>query len=102
MDDVVEIVSKCRDCHFFQKQTTKHDNPLRPIDLSWSFTIWGIDIVGALPRAPGEFRFLFIAVDTLTKWIEATQVVNITQEVAVKFLEYNLQIRHTQVGPDRQ
>jgi transposase InsO family protein len=65
----------------------KHVNPLRPIDLSWTFTIWGIDIVGVLPRAPGGFRFLFVAIDTFTKWIEVMPVVNITQEVAVKFLQ---------------
>jgi transposase InsO family protein len=43
--------------------------------------------VGILPRAPGGFRFLFVRVDMFTKWIEATPVVNITQEAAVKFLE---------------
>jgi hypothetical protein len=26
--------TKCKDCQFFQKQTTKHANPLHPIDLS--------------------------------------------------------------------
>jgi hypothetical protein len=39
-DDVMKIVTKCKDCQFFQKQTTKHVNPLRPIDLSWPFAIW--------------------------------------------------------------
>jgi transposase InsO family protein len=43
--------------------------------------------MGILPRAPGGFRFLFIAIDTFTKWMEAMLVVNITQEVAVKFLQ---------------
>jgi transposase InsO family protein len=33
-DDVMEVITKCKDCQFFQKQTTKHSNPLRPIDLS--------------------------------------------------------------------
>jgi hypothetical protein len=46
----------------------------------------GIDIVGILPGAPGGFRFLFVGVDTFTKRMKATPVVNITQEVAVKFL----------------
>jgi hypothetical protein len=41
--------------------------------------------VGILPRAPGGFRFLFVAIDTFTKWMEAMPVVNITQEAAVKF-----------------
>jgi hypothetical protein len=36
-DDAMKIVTKCKECQFFQKQTTKHVNPLRPIDLSWPF-----------------------------------------------------------------
>jgi hypothetical protein len=75
---MMEIITKCRDCLFFQKQTTKHENLLWPIDLSWHFTIWGINIVGVLPRAPGGFRFLFVAIDTFTKWMEVMPVVNIT------------------------
>jgi hypothetical protein len=83
----MEIITKCKECQFFQKQTTKHVNPLRPIDLSWPFTVWGIDIVGVLPRVLGGFRFLFVGIDTFTKWMEATPVVNITQKAAVKFLQ---------------
>jgi transposase InsO family protein len=62
-------------------------NPLKLIDLSWLFAVWGIDIVGVLPRAQGGFRFLFVSIDTFTQWMEATPVVNITQEAAVKFLQ---------------
>jgi transposase InsO family protein len=83
----MEIITKCKECQFFQKQTTKHVNPLRPIDLSWPFAVWGIDIVGILLRASGGFRFLFVGINTFTKWMEATPVVNITQEAAVKFLQ---------------
>ena len=81
----MEIITKCKDCQFFQKQTTKQADPLWPIDLSWPFVVWGVDIVVILPRAPGGFRFLFVGIDTFTKWMEATPVVNITQEAAVKF-----------------
>jgi hypothetical protein len=66
-DDAMEVVKKCRDCKFYQKQTMKNANPLRPIDVSWPFAIWGIDIIGVLPRAPGGFRYLFIRVNTFTK-----------------------------------
>jgi transposase InsO family protein len=43
--------------------------------------------MGVLPRAPGGFRFFFVAVDIFTKWMEAMLVVNITQDVVVKFLQ---------------
>jgi hypothetical protein len=85
-NDVMEVVKKYRDWQFYQKQTTKHANPLRPIDVSWTFTVWEIDIVGILPRAPGGFRYLFVGVDTFTKWMEVVAAVNITQDAAVKFL----------------
>jgi hypothetical protein len=55
--------------------------------ISRPFTIWGIDIMGALARAPGGFRFLFITIDMFTNWMEAMPVVNITQVAAVKFLQ---------------
>jgi hypothetical protein len=77
---MMQIIIKFRDSFFFKKQTMKHANPLHPIDLSWSFTIWGIDIVGALPKSPGGFRFLFVAINTFTKWIEAMLVVNVPQK----------------------
>jgi transposase InsO family protein len=50
------------------------------------FAIWEIDIEGILPMAQGGFRFLFVSIDTFTKWMEAMPVTNITQEAAVKFL----------------
>jgi hypothetical protein len=33
-DDAMKVIKKCKDYQFFQKQTTKHANPLRPIDFS--------------------------------------------------------------------
>jgi hypothetical protein len=66
-DDAMEVITKCKNCQFFQKQTMKHANPLRPIDLSWPFAIWGINIVDIVPKAPRGFRFLFVTIDTFTK-----------------------------------
>jgi transposase InsO family protein len=43
--------------------------------------------VGILPRAPGGFKFIFVAIDTFTKWMEAMPVANIMQETMVKFLQ---------------
>jgi hypothetical protein len=46
----------------------------------------GVDILGPFPWAIGGYRFLFVTIDKITKWPEATPVVNITQGVAVAFL----------------
>jgi hypothetical protein len=37
----------------------------------------GVDILGPFPRAVGGYRYLFVAIDKFTKWLEATPVVNI-------------------------
>jgi hypothetical protein len=86
-DDTMDVIKKCRDCQFFQKQIMKHVNPLQPIDISWPFAVWVIDTMDILTRAPGGFRYLFVRIDTFTKWMEVVPAINITQEVAVKFLQ---------------
>jgi hypothetical protein len=84
-DDAMEVVKKWRHCQFFHKQMMKHANPLHPIDISWPFAVWGINIVAILPSAPGGFRYLFVRIDTFIKWMEVMPAVNITQEAVIKF-----------------
>ncbi|GFY84700.1 hypothetical protein Acr_03g0014740 [Actinidia rufa] len=40
----------------------------------------GIDILGPLPRAPLQRKFLIVAIDYFTKWIEAQPLAKITEE----------------------
>jgi hypothetical protein len=47
----------------------------------------GVDILGPFPRAVSGYRFLFVAIDKFTKWLEATPVVSITQGAVVAFLK---------------
>jgi hypothetical protein len=54
---------------------------------SWSFIVWGVDILGPFPRAVGGYHFLFVAIDKFIKWPEATPMVNITQGAAIAFLK---------------
>ncbi|GJX07154.1 putative reverse transcriptase domain-containing protein [Tanacetum coccineum] len=44
----------------------------------WPFSQWGIDIVGPLPIAPGGARFLVVAIDYFTKWVEAKSLISAT------------------------
>ena len=55
------------------------------IPMSWPFATWGIDIWGPFPRAWGGYRFLIVAIDTFTKWVEAKPVGRITKENTAKF-----------------
>ncbi|GJZ59213.1 reverse transcriptase domain-containing protein [Tanacetum coccineum] len=51
---------------------------LTPITSPWPFYKWGIDIAGPFPEGPGKLKFLIVAVDYFTKWIEAKPMATIT------------------------
>ena len=55
---------------------------------SWSFAVWGVDILGPSRRAVGGYRFLYVAINKFTKWPEVTPVVNITKKSVVAFLKF--------------
>jgi transposase InsO family protein len=59
---------------------------LNTVPLSWPFATWGTDILGPFPKAGGGYRFLLVAIDTFTKWVEAELVKRITKKNTVKFL----------------
>jgi hypothetical protein len=55
------------------------------IPITWLFTVWGLDLVGPLRRAPEGYTHLLIAVDNFSKWIEARPIFAIKSEQAVRF-----------------
>ncbi|GKD50872.1 reverse transcriptase domain-containing protein [Tanacetum coccineum] len=48
----------------------------------------GIDIVGPLPEAPGRIKYLIVAIDYFTKWLESKPVTSITGK-QVKFFAFD-------------
>jgi hypothetical protein len=49
--------------------------------------MWGLDSVGPFRTAPGSYRFIFVAVDKLNKWIEVQPVAKVTSKEAAKFMQ---------------
>nr|XP_043630086.1 uncharacterized protein K02A2.6-like [Erigeron canadensis] len=53
---------------------------------AWPFAQWRIDIVGPLPAALSGHRFLIVAIDYFTKWVEAKPLTEITGKNVEKFI----------------
>ena len=53
--------------------------------ITWPFTVWGLDLVGPLKKAPGGYTHLLVTIDKFTKWIEAWPIFMIKSEQAVLF-----------------
>jgi hypothetical protein len=56
----------------------------------WPFYMWGVDILGPFPASQGQVKFLLVAVDYFTKWIEAEPVATISSEKVMSFYFVNV------------
>ena len=59
---------------------------MTPISSPWPFAQWGIDIIGSFPLGKKQLRFLIVAIDYFTKWVEAKLVVMITEAKVTSFV----------------
>ncbi|XP_017434643.1 uncharacterized protein LOC108341478 [Vigna angularis] len=59
---------------------------LHSIISPWPFAQWGLDIFGPLPLAKAQSKFLLVAVDYFTKWIEAEPLSIISAQRVQKFI----------------
>ncbi|XP_061348929.1 uncharacterized protein LOC133294291 [Gastrolobium bilobum] len=63
---------------------------LTVITSPWPFYKWGMDLLGPFPEAAGRVRWLIVAIDYFTKWVEAEPVATITSQRERKFFWRNL------------
>jgi hypothetical protein len=83
--DATRIVRSYRGCQFYARQTHLPAQTLQTIPITWSFAVWGLDLVGPLQKAPGGFTHLLVAIDKFSKWIEVRPLTSIGSEQAVAF-----------------
>ncbi|XP_076887700.1 uncharacterized protein LOC143537596 [Bidens hawaiensis] len=61
-------------CQHHASNTLRPKNAMVPVTSSWPFQKWAIDITRSFPEAPVRVKFLIVAIDYFTKWIEAKAV----------------------------
>ena len=82
----MDIVQACEACQFHAKQIHQPSLGLQTILLSWTFAVWGLDILGPFPTTQGGYRYLFVAIDKFTKWPEVEATRTITACTVLKFI----------------
>ena len=69
--------------------------PLNVLTAPWPFAMWGIDMIGEIrPTASNGLRFILVAIDYFTKWVEATSYATVTKNVVARFIRHNLICRY--------
>ena len=88
--DAVELVKKCDRCQRYGNVQRLPVERLMTISALWPFAQWGIDIVGPLPQGKGQVKFLLVAIDYFTKWVEAEALATITKSRIQSFVWKNI------------
>ncbi len=73
-DDCVRYAQRCKQCQMHADWHKVPPEELRSIYSPWPFHTWGIDILGPFPLAMRQMKYLIVAIEYFTKWIEAEPV----------------------------
>lgn len=88
----IQIYHKC------QIVTDKIHVPLVPLNVltsPWLFSMWGIVVIGHIePTSSNELRFILVAIDYFTKWVEAVSYSNVTRQVVARFIRKEIICRY--------
>ena len=60
---------------------------LQTIPASWPFACWGLDMFGPFKPVLGGFRYMYVAIDKFSKWIEYKPLVLATTKNAVELFK---------------
>nr|GEW51649.1 reverse transcriptase domain-containing protein [Tanacetum cinerariifolium] len=91
--DARDMIQKCSDCQIHRLVARHPQQSMTLITTLWPFCKWGIDIAGPFSEGPGKVKFLIVAMDYFTKWIEAKAVATITGGQVKKFVWDNIVCR---------
>nr|GEY71100.1 DNA-directed DNA polymerase [Tanacetum cinerariifolium] len=84
--DAFELVKHCDSCQRQGKVSQRNEMPQNFIQICEIFDVWGTDFMGPFPSSKGN-KYILVAVDYLSKWVEAKALPTNDARVVVKFLK---------------
>ncbi|KAI3459775.1 hypothetical protein Pfo_016438 [Paulownia fortunei] len=87
--DTYTFCKSCENCQKLGSLSKRNMMPLHPILVIKIFDCWGIDFMGPFPLSFG-FLYILVAIDYVSKWIEAIPCRNNDHKIVIKFLKENI------------
>nr|GEV52157.1 reverse transcriptase domain-containing protein [Tanacetum cinerariifolium] len=84
--DAHEFVKNCDSCQRQGKISQRDEMPQNSIQICEIFDVWGIDFLGPFPSSRGN-KYILVAVDYLSKWVEMKALPTNDARVIYKFLK---------------
>ena len=87
--DTYNFVKTCDRCQRVGNLSNRAEMPLTNILECELFDVWGIDFMGPFPNSFGNL-YILVAVDYVSKWVEAIATPTNDSRVVLKFLQKNI------------
>uniref|UniRef100_A0A2N9IUA0 Uncharacterized protein n=1 Tax=Fagus sylvatica TaxID=28930 RepID=A0A2N9IUA0_FAGSY len=84
--DTSRFVQHCDKCQRFANLLHSPPETLVPMTAPWPFAQWGLDIMGPFPIGRRQLKFLVVAIDYFTKWVEAEPLATIIEKNIQNFV----------------
>ncbi|XP_057445035.1 uncharacterized protein LOC130737300 [Lotus japonicus] len=83
------IPDSCDRCQRTGNISRRNEMPLKNILEIELFDVWGIDFMGPFPPSFG-YQYILVAIDYVSKWVEAAALLTNDSKVVVAFLKRNI------------
>nr|GFA17808.1 reverse transcriptase domain-containing protein [Tanacetum cinerariifolium] len=84
--DAHDLVTRCDACQRQGKILQRDEMPQNAIQVCEIFNVWGIDFMGPFSSSRGN-KYIIVAIDNLSKWVEAKVLPINDARVVMKFLK---------------
>nr|AAQ56323.1 putative polyprotein [Oryza sativa Japonica Group] len=91
LEDCFRYYKGYQDCQKFGAIQRAPASAMNPIIKPWPFRGWGIDMIGIInPPSSKGHKFILVATDYFTKWVEAIPLKNIDSLDAIQFVQEHI------------
>lgn len=92
---VANYVQSCAPCQLRKRPSSPSSGLLQPIEPPrHPFEVVGIDIFGPLPLSAAQHRYIVVAIDHATRYVETASLYDATAEAIAPFILNNVILRH--------
>ncbi|GKF18414.1 reverse transcriptase domain-containing protein [Tanacetum coccineum] len=84
--DAHDLSTRCDTCQRQGKISQRDEMPQNSIQVCEIFDVWGINFMGSFPSSRGN-KYILVAVDYLSKWVEAKSLPTNDARLVSKFLK---------------
>ncbi|XP_019200265.1 PREDICTED: uncharacterized protein LOC109193869 [Ipomoea nil] len=88
--DCEKLAKSCETCQLYARMPGRPATFYQPVTTAIPFARWGVDILGPFSQLSGRRRFVIVAIDYFSKWIEAEPLATITSQQCARFLWRNV------------